>query len=235
MLNIKNEKIKTEDKQSFYDSFNNFIMDEDRKVFFKLEMRSKLYDMVKDKHGDIVECGVFKGSGLFVWLKLLSLYEPNSIKKVIGFDFFDQTFIEKIDNKIDKMAMKEVFTRDSQLTYSDISLESISQKIIKANFNSNQFELIPGDISITSKEFLKDRPGFRISLLYLDLNLEIPTYDSLVNLYDRVVPGGLIVFDEYAYHVWSESNAVDKFIKERNLKINNTRISAPTAYIIKPE
>jgi hypothetical protein len=47
------------------------------------------------------------------------------------------------------------------------------------------------------------------------------------------VPGGLVVFDEYAYHIWSESNAVDKFIKEKGLCLYNTHIESPTAYIIK--
>ena len=55
-----------------------------------------------------------------------------------------------------------------------------------------------------------------------------------VFFWDRIVPGGVIVFDEYAYHTWSESNGVDRFLKGKNLNLLNTHIATPTAYIIKP-
>ena len=38
--------------------------------------------------GDIVECGVFKGTGQIYWLKLLRIYDEYSMKKVVGFDTF---------------------------------------------------------------------------------------------------------------------------------------------------
>ena len=82
-------------------------------------------------------------------------------------------------------------------------------------------------------KFLKERPGFRISILYMDLDIEEPTYNVLNNMWDRIVSGGVVVFDEYAYHSWSESNAVDKFIKEHNLVLHRTNIQTPTAFVIK--
>jgi hypothetical protein len=93
--------------------------------------------------------------------------------------------------------------------------------------------LIEGDVSETTKAFSQDNPGFKISLLYMDLDLEIPTYDTLVNLWGNVTRGGLIVFDEYGYHKWSESKGVDRFIKERNLEIKSLDFACPTAYIKK--
>ena len=35
-------------------------------------------------------------------------------------------------------------------------------------------------------------------------------------MYDRIVKGGIIVLDEYACEKWTESNAVDRFLKEHN-------------------
>ena len=162
------------------------------------------------------------------------MYHPNDIRKVIGFDFFDPSFTDNLDSDVDKKTMKEVFSRCKDLDDNDISLNGITNKILNCGFEENKFELVKGDISKTSKDFLIDRPGFRISLLYLDLDLEKPTHDALQNLYDRVVSGGIIVFDEYAYHAWSEANAVDDFVKKYDLKIVNTFIKSPTAYIIKP-
>ena len=39
--------------------------------------------------GDIIECGVFKGTCHIFWLKLLKIYDPISIRKVVGFDTFN--------------------------------------------------------------------------------------------------------------------------------------------------
>ena len=56
--------------------------------------------------------------------------------------------------------------------------------------------------------------------MYLDLDIDKPTYASLNMLYDRIVRGGIIVFDEYACEKWSESNAEDRFLNEHpNLNI----------------
>ena len=233
MLNIYNDDKKIDDKQVLYDSYNFFMMSDDRKLFFKLYWRIKFFEMVKHLHGDIVECGVFKGSGLLLWLKLLDYKQSNSLKKVIGFDFFGQDFVKTLKDDIDKEMMGQVFSRDSELKNDDISIKGIKNKIKQAGFSDDRYQLVQGDISKTSFQFLENRPGFRISLLYLDLDLEKPTYDTLTALWDRVVPGGVVVFDEYAYHSWSEANAVDKFIDEKGLCLENTDIETPTAFIIK--
>jgi hypothetical protein len=232
MTNLYNTSVSINHNQHIYDAFNAFIFSEDRNIFNKLWARNNFYNMTKDLSGDIVECGVFKGSGLAVWLKLLDMYEPNSIKKVLGFDYFDPNFVEKLDNDIDKTTMSQVFKR-CEATHVELSTVSVRDRLINAGFRSDKFDLIQGNISSTSKSFLEDKPGLRISILYLDLDLEEPTYDTLCNMWDRIVDGGVVVFDEYAYHNWSESNGVDRFIKEHNLKLYPTRIKTPTAYLIK--
>lgn len=230
-LNIYNNTDSVNINQNIYDNFNEFIFSKDRNLFNKLYSRFKFYEMVKDKNGDIVECGVFKGSGILSWLKILEINEPNSIKKVIGFDFFDYSFLEKL-NGIDKEAMSEVFNR-CDTKKDDISLENVNKKILESGFSNEKFDLVKGDISKTSKQYSLDRPGFRISILYIDLDLEKPTYDTLSNLWNNIIEGGVVVFDEYAYHNWSESNGVDMFCKEKGLNLISTKLKAPTAYLIK--
>jgi hypothetical protein len=229
-LNLYNSTAKLDDNQGMYDAFNTFMFSNDRNVFNKLYYKFKLYEMTEHLVGDIVECGVFKGTGLMAWLKILQLNEANSIRKVIGFDFFNPGFVENLEDEIDRVTMEQVFTRTES---GDFSQAGIHKKIVNAGFDESRFELVSGDISITSAEYAKSRPGFRISLLYLDLDLDRPTYDTLVNLWDRVVPGGVVVFDEYAYHSWSESNAVDRFMDEKGLNLYKTDIKTPTAYLIK--
>jgi hypothetical protein len=234
MVNLYNNESDIHDNQNIYDSFNNFIFSNDRNVFNKLHSKFEFYDKTKHLLGDIVECGVFKGSGLLSWLKILDINEPHSIKKVMGFDFFNPSFVDELKDETDKRTMQQVFDRDKDLDLNSISYDGISKKIISAGFNTSKFELIQGDVSKTSKQIVVSRPGFRISILYLDMDLAEPTYDALVNFWDNIVSGGIVVFDEYAYHSWSEANGVDKFIREFGIELHRTNIKAPTAYIIKP-
>ena len=218
--------------QSLYDSYNDFVFSDDRRVFFKMAQRIAFFYQTSNIPGDIVECGVFKGSGVFVWLKMLAMCCPNEIKKVIGFDFFGQDFVGDLESG-DRESMQQVFARDSDLDAADISVERITRKILDAGFKRENFEFVQGDVAKTSETYAKERPGFRIALLYMDLDLDEPTYATLCNLWDRVVPGGIVVFDEYAYHTWSESNAVDRFVSEKRLTLKKTGVPAPTAYVIK--
>lgn len=233
-ITLYNDTDSIHNNQNIYDSFNNFIFSSDRNVFNKLYSKFQFYQATKHLHGDIVECGVFKGSGLLSWLKILDIHEPHTIKKVMGLDFFGNTFVDKLEDTIDRDTMRQVFTRDKNLEADDISLDGIHTKIVNAGFPTSKFELVQGDVSITSRELAQSRPGFRISILYLDMDLYEPTYAALVNLWDNVVPGGIVVFDEHAYHSWSEAKAVDQFVKETGVTLHRTDFRAPTGYIVKP-
>jgi hypothetical protein len=232
MININNLEI-THTPQLIFDSFNSFLLSNDRRVFNKLISRALLYNEVKDIPGDIVECGVFKGTGLYTFLKLKNIFNPNTSKKVIGFDFFNtEELIHSIDNNLDKEAMEVLF--DERNFIHDKSFKEIfNNQLLSHGFLESEFQLIEGDISDTSKKFSQENPGFKISLMYMDLDLELPTYNTLVNLWDNITKGGIIVFDEYGYHKWSESKGVDRFINEYNLEIKSLNYMCPTAYIKK--
>lgn len=223
----------TKVSQTLFDNFNSFIMSSDRRVFNKLVSRTLLYNEVKDVPGDIVECGVFKGTGLYTFLKLKNVLNPNTSKKVIGFDFFNtKELLDSISNVGDKESMGVLFG-DRNFSHNGQYDQFLKEKLIEEGFQESEFELVKGDISITSKEMSNNNPGFKISLLYMDLDLEESTYNTLTNLWTNVTKGGIIVFDEYGYHKWSESKGVDRFIEENNLEIKSLDYVCPTAYIKK--
>jgi hypothetical protein len=217
--------------QSVYDDFNNFIFSSEIRVFAKLSARMFLYNKIKNIPGDIVECGVYKGSGLLTWLKLKKTFSPNLLRKIIGFDMFDQEKLLDILTDDDKLKM-EVLFENRNFKYSDYK-SVLHNKILESGFTNADFELIEGDVSLTSQDFVDRRPGFKIALLYLDMDIEQPTYDALNNFWDRISNGGMVVFDEYAHHQWSESKGVDRFVKERKLEIKTLGFEAPSAYIKK--
>jgi len=231
-MNLKNIELIDALPQSFYDSFNEFIISSDLKIFGKLLARARLLEVVKDVPGDIVECGVFKGSGLFTFLKLKRYLCPNSCKRVIGFDFFNSEELLKTLYGVDKEAMSTLFdSRD--FSHETSFKEHLEQRIISSGFEEHEFDLIAGDVNKTTYEYVLNNPGFKISLLYLDLDVKEPTYNTLCAFWDRVSTGGMVVFDEYAYQKWSESQGVDDFFRDKYIQVNSLNYLSPTAYVIK--
>ena len=217
--------------QSTYDNFNAFMFSSDVRVVGKLFHRFNFFEKTRHLAGDIVELGVFKGSGVASWLKMIEIYMPHSNRKVIGFDVFGENNA-LFDTFKNGTKMHTVVARTSE---SELRLDKVKSNLVATGISSAKYVLVQGDVCKTSKTFVDANPGFRISLLYIDLDLDEPVYHSLVNLWDRIVPGGYIVFDEYEYHAFDESNGVDRFLRERNIEytIETTNFIGPTAFMIK--
>ena len=219
-----------ETPQIIYDSYNTLLFSGDGRVFNKMMKRAELYLKIKDLAGDILEFGVFKGAGLALFLNLKMMYEPNSLMKVIGFDYFNSNKLINTLDGLNKTMMSAVLNRAQS---DDLSIESVKNRL--SRFNKGMYKLIEGDAVDTSKQYSLDNPGARIKLLYMDIDVGEPTYKILKTLWNKVVKNGIIVFDEYAYHKWDESDGVDKFLKEIEGQyiFVDTKIIAPTAYIQK--
>ena len=229
-MSIENNNPLNFTDDSVYKSFNDFIFADDLKLMGKMLHRFKFFLETKHLPGDIVEVGVFKGSGVAAFAKFIDIFCPNSNKKVIGFDVFGpdelMDVIEK-DSDIDQENMKAVCDRVGS---SELSFEAVSNRL-----SSDKTKLVRGDIEESVPKFLSDNPGFRASLIYMDVDLERPTYHALMGLWDRLLPGGCILFDEYEYHSFSESNGVDRCLSDKKIKydLKSTDWIAPTCYLRK--
>ena len=217
--------------QSIYDNFNTLMFSKDIRIVGKLFHRFNFFERTRHLAGDIVELGVFKGSGMASWLKMIEIYMPHSNRKVIGFDVFGE------NNSVFDMFKNgsTMHTVVARTTSAELSLDRVKSNLDATGISPSKYVLVQGDVCKTSKTFVDTNPGFRISLLYIDLDLDEPVYHSLMNLWDRIVPGGIIVFDEYEYHAFDESNGVDRLLKERNIEytVETTNFIGPTAFMIK--
>lgn len=235
IIDITNRNLKNNPKNENYNSFNNFIFSDDIKLLGKLLHRFEHFLNIKDIPGDIVEIGVFKGSGVATFSKFIEIYQPNSNKKVIGFDIFGTIEADEIlnkDSELDKECMNIVYDRVDK---DELSLESVKSRLNRTNISVDKYDLIKGDVETTIIKFLEENPGFRISMLYIDVDLDRPTYFALKYLWDRILPGGVILFDEFEYHKFTESNGVERFFKEKGIDfgLKSTNWIAPTAFMYK--
>lgn len=81
--------------------------------------------------------------------------------------------------------------------------------------------LIKGWFDETLPTFLRDRPQTPLSLLHVDCDLYSSTKTILANLQNRIVPGTLIVFDEYwNYPGWREHEfkAFEEMLAETGIR-----------------
>lgn len=215
-------------ENALWDAYNTLLLSPDTDRVRKLLVRYDLFKMSLSVPGDIVECGVFKGTGWMYWLKLLDLYARGEQKRVIGFD----TFGAFADTLLD-------YERDSAKQFTDeANFDGVDPDKILSFANNAGFsnaELIKGDVTETLAEYVKCNTGFRISLLHLDFDTYHGTKVALEQLYELVTPGGLIVLDEYGKRGWGESDAVDEFFTGKGVAIRSVENSfQPTSYIIKP-
>lgn len=224
---------RTKKQSDIYDAFEKFIFSDDTKILAKLVARTLIFQKIINVPGDIVEAGVYRGSGMLTWLKLKQILAPNAFKRVIGFDYFDTEALLNSLSGQDKLSMKGLFeVRGYQ--HEEGAERFVHDLIANAGFDRSSYDLMKGDISQVAQEFVAQRPGFKISCLYLDVDLQYPTYYALSAFWDRVSVGGMVIFDEYAYHQWSEAQGADQFFAEKNIQIQALHYPCPTAYVIKP-
>jgi hypothetical protein len=176
----------------------------------------ELFKQVVDLPGCIVELGVFCGASFFTWTKLMETFCPgDQTRKVYGFEWFQglQNFSDK-DGKQDPQADNKTvgaYTANASLVRKLVELNILDglQPGVQRGF------LIEGNVCETLSKFLEDKPGLRISLLYLDMDLYEPTKFALEILYPRVVAGGIVAFDEYGQVPWQgETVAAEEYFHE---------------------
>lgn len=214
-----------------WDSFNAFLLHGSTDRFTKILSRYELFKRVIEIPGDIVEGGVFKGAGVLYWAKLIQIFNPLSLRKVVGFDTFGSFPGEsEADRKF-----ADAFCAEAHYEGVD---PSALMGIAGECAIERRMELIAGDASVTMADYAARNPGFRIALLNLDFDTYAPTHAALEALYDRVVPGGIIIFDEYGLPDSTEADAVDEFLARRampGMRLQSLSWNlSPMAFMVKP-
>tara|TARA_R110002167_G_scaffold45006_3_gene135239 strand:- start:286 stop:1044 length:759 start_codon:yes stop_codon:yes gene_type:complete len=196
---------------------------------FKLNTANNIYLILnkinKHKHslGNYVECGTFKGSTL---LSVAQFCKQNDINtKLVGVDTFGGFPNKNSHNPLDLPEYFKTLFKNQKITeshfnkaklrtnnFTNIShLESEYFLNIEEVFTNcskyKNIELIKGTFEDVTPTYSEP-----ISILHLDGDLYSGYLTCLNNLYDNVIPGGCIIFDEYYSHKYPGARvAVDEF------------------------
>lgn len=232
------EKIIDDSDRSISDVLESFPAYVRRINLSRFLMHYELFRMIKDLPGNIVDIGVYRGVSLFAWAKFMEIFNPGDrMRRVYGFDNFagfDAGFHEKDGRpveSIDKVqgGWNAAPFRKELLAHIDMFHEDSMVPRAK------RIVLVEGDVRKTCKAFVEENPGFRVSLLHLDVDLYEPTLAALEAFYPLIIKGGIVVMDEYSFPAWAgETRAVeDYFGKDLPRMTTLPFSSSPAAYFVK--
>ena len=177
--------------------------------------------------GDIIEFGVFKGSSIMRLLYLRELFENTYSRKIIGFDIFGK-FPNDVSSVDDKKFI-EKFESDGGF---GISIEDLKEFI--KNSDLKNIELVKADITKSLPNWLELNKEKRFSLIHIDVDVYEPTKVILDLIWDKLVPGGVLLSDDFGT-VYGETFGVEEFFKSKNIqyKIHKERFYKIPSFIIK--
>ena len=185
----------------------------------RLLARYEIFKRVLHVKGSIVECGVYRGSGLMAWANFSTVLEPlNLTRRIYGFDSFG--------------GFPAVGPRDRGGTHvarpGDLRADCLDElrELIRA-YDLNRplghvpkVELIAGDAVATIPEMIARKPHLVVSLLFLDFDLYEPTKVALEHFVPRMPRGSILAFDELDNPAWpGETMAVLETLGLRKLRL----------------
>lgn len=228
MINIPKNLHK---KMYDYETFYHLSMTDDR--LGKFLAHYEAFKLASKIPGEIVECGVFKGTSFVRFALFRELFGGKKSSRLIAFDVFS--------NKYPNTKFKEdIVQRKHWIKTAGSS--SISTSQLKKNLKEKKidnFELIAGDVLKTLPIFKKQNPGLKISLLNIDIDFVEPTICVLENLYENVSKGGVVLFDNYAgrgtsgKYLHGDTKGIDDFLKNKKIIIKKFPFTARPCFLIK--
>ncbi len=95
------------------------------------------------------------------------------------------------------------------------SLDTVKNRLNSTGYPQDKLHYIVGDVMNTLKD--KSNIPDKIAILRLDTDWYESSKFELEQLYDNVVDGGVIIFDDY-FHWEGQRKATDEFFMNRNIK-----------------
>jgi hypothetical protein len=172
--------------------------------------------------GDFVECGVWRG-GSTMAAALSFLGQGRKDLPLYLFDTFsgmtEPTSADRNALTGESAMVRFGGTADRSAGWSDASKEDVSANLDSTGYPTEHIHLIEGKVEDT----IPGAAPAKISFLRLDTDWYESTRHEMEHLFPRLVPGGVLIIDDYGH--WEGSRkAVDEYFAANNVQMLLNRI-----------
>ncbi len=186
--------------------------------------------------GDFVECGVWRGGSMLAVAFTLDSLKIGWRDLYLYDTFQGMTPPTELDIDLSGKSAQSHLSQ-SKLSKSTshqpgviafATLEDVKKGMGESNYPVERIHYVQGDVATT----LLEHKHTKIALLRLDTDWYESTKIELEELWDLLVPGGVLILDDYDYWVGAKT-AVDEFFLARNMTPLMMKISSGGRILIK--
>jgi hypothetical protein len=166
--------------------------------------------------GAIMECGVWRGGSMHIVARTLHAIGDTS-RELYLFDTFEgMTPPTDKDLTYDGRAVADLLERRPRTSkiWAVAGLEDVKQGFADVPYPAEKIHFVQGPV----EETLPDQAPDEIAILRLDTDWYESTRHELLTMYDRLVPGGVLIIDDYGSYQGAKQ-AVDEFIAETGVRL----------------
>jgi hypothetical protein len=199
------------------------------KILFLHEM----YHMILDLPGVIMEFGSWWGQNLILFENLRAIFEPfNQSRRIIGFDTY-KGYISRTDRdgSSDIIEPGAYSVGEEYREYLEQLIDYHEKNNILGTVKKHS--LVAGDVAETVPAFFKENPETVVALAYFDMALYEPTKVALETIRPHLVPGSVLMLDEYNNKDYpGETVAFKEVFGTEGYTVRRSNLLADRAYII---
>lgn len=180
--------------------------------------------------GAMAECGVWKGGSMMTVAHTL-IDAGSQTRELYLFDVFEGAMPQAtaIDVTRDGTRLKDSMVEQDAPYWNFVTEAEVKRNITSTGYPESLVHFIRGPVEQT----LPDRAPEQCALIRLDTDLYESTKHELECLYPRLVPGGIVIIDDYGSHQ-GVKKAVDDFNASLDQRLFFTRVDEAGSIAVKP-
>ncbi|MFL6248239.1 MAG: TylF/MycF/NovP-related O-methyltransferase [Thermoanaerobaculia bacterium] len=192
------------------------------------------YIVENELPGDFVECGIWRGGSVMLMAATL-LRRGDTTRDLWLYDTFDGMTAPGADDvqAMSGRAAADILEEHERMPddpfWGIAARDAVERNLRGTGYPFQRFQIVEGDVTAT----LPERAPETIALLRLDTDWYASTRHELEQLYPRLVPGGVLIIDDYGY--WRGARkATDEFLATLRPRPLLQRIDYTGRLCIKP-
>ena len=178
-------------------------------------LRSCMEDVIEHEvAGDFIETGVWRGGATIFMRAVLKSYAIKD-RLVWVADSFEGLPYPDPEKFPKEAAARQGKVMTQLFENLEAGLEEVRRNFASFGLLDQQVRFLKGWF----KDTLPQAPIQKLALMRLDGDFYESTMDALVNLYDKLSVGGIVIVDDYGEDIWTECRrAVDEFRASRGIR-----------------